>query len=278
MFNMVTLSLPSIRTRIIAAFLQLMFLSGIAPTIAATAETSDNGRSVASVSSTLNFQELLDQGEPSYRAGNYREALPFYVKAADTVTATDGPAARIKCLRYLADDYCRLKQPDEALTQYNQIDKLISPGDVDNTIANINDKAQCYGIKADFTKGEALSHAAAKLCIEHGSELLWQLARTEAQLAYFNYLQEKYAAAISGFQTADQTVEKSGRSDITALVFRQKMAFAQAGSYYHLRRFEDAYKLMKKVYDYDVTLFGKTDLQTGWAMLALSDVLAKINH
>ena len=55
------------------------------------------------------------------------------------------------------------------------------------------------------------------------------------------------------------------------------MAFAQAGSYCHLKNYGAAYTQFKRLYDDDVRLFGKTDLQTGWAMLALSDVSQKIN-
>jgi alpha-beta hydrolase superfamily lysophospholipase len=56
------------------------------------------------------------------------------------------------------------------------------------------------------------------------------------------------------------------------------MAFAQAGSLYHLHRFDEAFRQFTRMYQDDVILFGKTDLQTGWAMLALSDVLGKIHQ
>jgi len=238
-----------------------------------------SGDSAETLHATVGWRLLLDQAEPIYAAGNYKDVLPLYVRAVQAanlpvVAAKD----RIQCLRYLADCYCRLDQPDEAMAQYQRIESLLATDDVENRVINLNHQALCFGLRADYTRGEALCRAALKLCGDGKPEYLWQFARTQAQLAYFDYMRAKYALAAVGFQRAEKALDGTGRSDFLATVFRQKMAFAQAGSYYHLRRFGEAYQQFKRVYELSVLLLGKIDLQTGWAMLAMSDVLAKLGQ
>lgn len=228
-------------------------------------------------SAAVTWNALLDQAEPLYLVGDYKGALPLYVHAVAEAQSA-GAADRIKCLRYLADCYCRLQKPDEAYAQYEKVDALISSDDLKNRIENLNEKAVCAGMKAEFDKGESLCRSALQLCNEKKGELVWTLARTKAHLGYFDYMRRKYASAISSFQEAEQIMGESDQSDLTKLIFGHKLAFAQAGSYYHLRRFDKAYEQFKRLYDADAQLFGKMDLQTGWAMLALSDVLEKLNR
>jgi len=229
--------------------------------------------------STPSWQVLLDRAEAPYQAGNYSDARPLYEQAVQAVNVTDvAPQDRIHCLRYLADCYCRLNQPEQALAQFEQVGALLSVEDLDNRVENLNHEALCFGLRLEYDKAQSLCRSALKLCTDTKPEHLWQLARTQAHRAYFDYMRGKYESAIPGFQQAERTLDESARCDMLATVFRQKMAFAQAGSYYHLRRFDDSYQQFKRVYDLDVRLFGKTDLQTGWAMLALSDVLEKTNQ
>lgn len=251
---------------------------------AVAAVISTDVRAVASehaehAPSTVSWQALLDRAEPIYMAANYRDALPLYEEAVQAATVTGvAPGDRIRCLRYLADCYCRLNQPDEALAQYERVDALLSADDMADRVTNLNHEALCFGLRADYAKAESLCRSALKLCADSNPESLWQLARTQAHLGYCDYMRAKYASAIPWFQQAERTLDESARADLIATAFRQKMAFAQAGSYYHLRRFDEAYQQFKRMYDLDVRLFGKADLQTGWAMLALSDVLEKIHQ
>lgn len=245
------------------------------------------------------WQALLERAEPIYSIGNYKDALPLYEQAAQAAcTANGAAAAQIHCLRYLADCYCRVNEPEKALAQYERVDALLPVENADERVSNLNDEALCWGLRGDYAKAETLCRQALKLCSERTpekqsdskadkqsgtkldtkSELLWQMARTQAHLGYFEYTRSKYAAAIPYFRDAERLLDESARSDIPASLFRQKMAFAQAGSYYHLRRFDEAYDQFKRMYDLDVRLFGKTDMQTGWAMLALSDCLEKCNQ
>lgn len=249
----------------------------------ALSETIDHPAPPAQESSrsvpTIGWQALLDRAEPLYAAGNYRGAIPLYKQAADLAGATNVvPAGQVRCLRYLADCYCRLNQPDKALALFERVSSLLSPDDLDNRITNINEQALCLGLKGDYAKAESLCQAALKSCTDGRPENFWQLARTKAHLGYFDYMRAKYVEAISWFQQADQALDTNARSDMAATSIRQKLAFALAGSYYHLKRFEEACTQFKRLYDYDVSLFGKADLQTGWAMLALSDVLEKTGH
>jgi lysophospholipase len=230
-------------------------------------------------SKQANWQSIIDTAEPIYQAGNYKDALPFYKRALEAVTAGNGsPQDVIHCLRILADCYCRLNQPDEAHAQYERISALIPADNIDERITILNDKALTFELKGDWAKSESLSLEALKLCSDKTPDHFWQLARTLAHLGYINYMVAKYAAAIPFFQKAERAISESGRTDVKAEVLRQKMAFAQAGSQYHLHNYEAAYQQFKQMYDCDVRLFGKTDLQTGWAMLALSDVLRKTDH
>jgi len=243
------------------------------------------------VVSTANWQDLLDRAEPLYASSNYKDALPLYVEAADAVGTANGAAARdrIHCLRYLADCYCRLNEPDKALAQYERVSALLAANDIIDQVGNLNDEALCWGLKGDYAKAESLCRSALTVCSDaevSGSDSksisktdrLWQKARTQAHLGYFDYMRSKYASAIPYFEEAERSLDGSTRTDMVALSFRQKMAFARAGSYYHLRRYHEAYDQFKRMYDLDVRLFGKTDLQTGWAMLALSDALEQCNE
>jgi len=223
------------------------------------------------------WQALLDRAEPLYAQGNYPDALPIYKDAVKLATETKVAAGdQIRCLRYLADCYCRVHQPDDALKLYDQIDTLLPADDIDQRGTNLNDQALCYELRQDWDKSESLCRSALKMCSEAKPENQWQLARTYAHLGYIQYMCAKYAAAIPLLQQAEHCLDLSTRSDLLAIVFRQKMAFGEAGSYYHLRKYQDAYPQFKRVYDLDVRLFGQTNLQTGWMMLAMSDVLAKI--
>lgn len=222
------------------------------------------------------WRVLLDQAEPFYAASDYKRALPLYVQAA-AASSDASKEDRIHCLRYLADCYCRLNQSDEALAQYEAIDALLSADDVDNRIANMNDKALCYELRAEWQKSEALTLSALKMCPKEKPHL-WQVARTLAHLGYIEYMRSKYEDALPYFHKAEEALDASGRDDLPAMVLRQKMAFAQAGSLYHLKRYDEAYAQFRRMYDDDVRLFGKTDLQTGWAMLAMSDVLEKMRR
>lgn len=225
---------------------------------------------------TADTTDLLQQAEPLYQSGNYKDALAVYMHAQRSSTAPGTTAAKkIRCLRYLADCFFRLKQPDDALSTYQQIDSLIDTADAANQVINLDDKAACLGLKDDYAGAEKLCRSAAKLCTGSDPEMRWQLARTEAQLGYFDYMRANYASAINNFRQAEIEITESGRVDLPALILRQKLAFAQAGSYYHLRNFELSYEQFRRLYDLDVRLLGKTDLQTGWAMLAMSDVLEK---
>jgi alpha-beta hydrolase superfamily lysophospholipase len=221
------------------------------------------------------WQSLIDKAEPLYAARDYKAALPLYEQAAQNAVTN---ADRIHCLRYLADCLCRLNHPDDALKQYETVATLIAPDDVQKKIENINHEALCFGMKGDYAKAESLSRAAEKLCDATKPDDQWLLARTLAQRGYFDYTQAKYQSAIKYFEQADTFAEQSKKNDVNAQYFRAKMAFAQAGSYYHLRRFDEAYNQFKRMYEHNVQLFGKTDLQTGWAMLALSDVLERLNQ
>lgn len=255
----------------------LLLLAGFAITnsLSAFADEMPNPRTSAE---TPNWQALLDRAEPLYLNSNYKDVLPTYEQAAKEAVESGAPVAdQIKCLRYLADCYCRLEKPDDALAQYEKVGKLLCADDIEGRIVNTNCEALCFGLKGDYDKAQVLCNSSAKLC-EGKDELLWELTRTQAQVAYLDYQSANYTSAISGFQTAERTLDKSGRSDLLADVMRQKLAFAQAGSYYHLKRYAQAYPLFKRMYELDVRLFGKTDLQTGWAMMALSDVLEKINQ
>lgn len=224
------------------------------------------------------WQQLLDEGEPIYRASKYKEVLPLYEKAVKAATAGGAPKEdEIRCRRYLADVQCRVNLPDDALAQYDKIDALLKPEDLVDRIININDQALCYGLKVEFDKAEALCRSAEKLCGEK-PELLWELARTQAQIAYIDYMRAKYSSAIAGFQIAAKTLEKSERKDFQAQILSQKLDFVQGGSYYHLKQFAEALPHFQRVYESDARLFGKTDLQTGWAMLALSDILERLNR
>jgi alpha-beta hydrolase superfamily lysophospholipase len=227
--------------------------------------------------SSASWQDLLRQAESFYSDSNYKAALPFYVQAV-AASRDASPNERIHCLRYLADCYCRTNQPDDALAQYEAIDTLIPLDDIDDRIANINDKALCFELRADWSKSHALCLSALKICPSQGKEHLWQLARTQAHLGYIEYMRSKYESAVPYFQEAEHTLDESGRTDLPAMVLRQKMAFAQAGSLYHLHRYDQAFQQFTRMYQDDVLLFGMTDLQTGWAMLALSDVLGKIHQ
>jgi alpha-beta hydrolase superfamily lysophospholipase len=226
-------------------------------------------------------QALLEQAEPLYMRGNYKAALPLYEEAAKLALVEHiEDAERIRCARYLADCLCRLNQPDQALVFYQRIAGLIPATDLANRIENLSEQALCFGQKNEYTKAEELSRAAEKLCMAEpkSSDHLWHYARIKAQRGYFDYAQGKYPTAIKLFQEASDFCQESGRKDARSVLFREKMEFAQAGSYYHLKKFTDAYEKFKLTYDYDVRLFGKADLQTGWAMLALSDVLEKIKR
>jgi lysophospholipase len=168
--------------------------------------------------------------------------------------------------------------PDEALKVYEQIDTLLASDDIDVRATNLNDEAFCYESHQDWDKSEELCRSVLKMLTESKPENQWQLARTYAHLGYIQYMRAKYAAAIPLLQKAVSYLDLTSRNDLMSMVFRQKIAFGQAGSYYHLKRFEDAYQQFKRAYDLDVSLFGKTNLQTGWMMLALSDVSAKIGQ
>jgi alpha-beta hydrolase superfamily lysophospholipase len=223
------------------------------------------------------WQALLNQAEPIYLDSDYKKALPLYVLAvAESKDAS--LSDRLRCLRYLGDCYCRLNQPDEAMKQYEQVDALLPADDVDEHVASMNDKAVCYELRGDWKKAEALCLAALKLCSDAKEPNLWNLARTQAHLGYIDYMEADYLPAIRYFEQAERTLAESGRKDLPAVMLGQKLAFAQAGSYYHLKRFDDAAKYFQRMYDANVILFGKTDLQTGWAMLAMSDVLEKLNR
>lgn len=241
-----------------------------------SASVSSSSASAKSVPSA--WRQLLDEAEPIYQESNYKEVLPLYEKAVKAATA--GGASKdeeILCRRYLADVQCRVHQPDDALVQYGKIEALLTPEDVVDRIININDQALCYGLKVEFDKAEALCRSAEKLCGDK-EELLWELARTQAQIAYIDYMRAKYSSAIAGFQIAAKTIDKSGRKDLPAEVLRQKLDFAQGGSYYHLKQFAEALPHFQRLYESGARLFGKTDLQTGWAMLALSDILERLNR
>jgi lysophospholipase len=226
-----------------------------------------------------NWQGMLDRAEPIYAAGNYTDALPIYKEAVDAAASAKANAADLAhCLRYLADCYCRVKQPEEALKQYERIEGLLTADDVDGRATNLNDEALCYELQQDWDKSEALCRSALKICTEAKPENQWQISRTYAHLGYIQYMCAKYAAAIPLLQQAEHYLDLTGRDDLLAVVFRQKIAFGQAGTYYHLKRYADASKQFKRVYDLDVRLFGHTNLQTGWMMLAMSDVLAKIGQ
>lgn len=232
-----------------------------------------------SVAEGSTWQALLNEAEPLYLTDNYKDSLPLYKRAVEAVSDSGSSIVdRIRCLRYLADCYCRLNDSDNALAQYKAIDGLLPADDIDGRITNLNNQASCFDLRGDWSQSENLCRAALKLCSESKADRLWQTARTEAHLGYIEYMRSKYASAIPLFQRAEQAIKESGHDDTTAVVLRQKMAFAQAGCNYHLRNFEEAYQQFKRMYEFDVRLFGKTDLQTGWAMLALSDVLGKLHQ
>lgn len=232
----------------------------------------------AAVAENSTWQSLLDQAEPLYMADNYKDSLPIYKKAVEAVTASGSTADRIRCLRYLADCYCRLNDPDNASAQYKQVEALTPADDIEECITNLNLEACCFELRGNWSQAEALCNAAMKLCSEVKSDRLWQQARTEAHLGYIQYMCSKYSAAIPLLRRAEQAIKDSGRDDAAAIMLSQKMAFAQAGCNYHLRNFEEAYVQFKRMFEYNVRIFGKTDLQTGWAMLAMSDVLAKLKQ
>lgn len=225
------------------------------------------------------WQALLESGDTMYKLGNYKDALHRYEQAFDRATASNVKAPEIvQCMRYLADCYCRVNEPDKAMPIFEQIDAKLDATDLIGRAQNLNDEAYCLSSRNDYGKAETLCRSALKLCTVDSAEGKWQLCRTQAHLAYLDYLRARYVPAIAGFQQAEKSFDNSGLTDLRAQLLRQRLAFAQAGSYYHLARFEDAYHQFKRMYDDDVRLFGKTDLQTGWAMLALSDVSERINR
>lgn len=225
-------------------------------------------------------RQLLVQAEPLYAESNYKAALPLYEEAAKTALHEHiDDAERIRCLQYLADCLTRVNQPDQALGYYERIAGLLRADDIANRIENLSHQALCIGQKGDYVKGESLVRAAEKLALStpKSADQSWNLGRLTAQLGYFEYVQTKYPTAIKLFEDADKLIADSGRNDVTAVLLRQKMAFAQAGSYYHEKKFAEAYTQFNRVYEYCVQLYGKTDLQTGWAMMALSDVGARLD-
>ncbi len=242
------------------------------------APTTATQTAITTATSNRTWQQLLEEAEPLYLESKYKDVLPLYEKAVKAATSSGAVVAdEIRCHRYYADVLCRVNQADDALAQYAKVEALLKPDDVVDRIVNLNDQALCYGLKVDFVRAEGLCHSAEKLCTGK-DELLWELARTQAQLAYLKYMEAEYLAAIDGFKLAEQTLNKSGRSDLPAEVLHEKLVFARAGSYYHLRQYDDSLVQFRRLYDCSVRLFGKTDLQTGWAMLALSDVLERLGQ
>ncbi len=83
--------------------------------------------------SNQTIQSLLDQAEPIYLAERYKEVVRLYeqaVQQVDNAASQASLADRIKCLRYLADCYCRLNQPDKALEVYHKLSTIIPQDDV----------------------------------------------------------------------------------------------------------------------------------------------------
>lgn len=225
-------------------------------------------------------RQLLEQAEPLYSASNYKGALPIYEEAAKTALHEHiDDANRVRCLQYLADCLARLNQPDQALAYYERIAGLLRADDIENRIENLSHQALCLGQKNDYLKAESLTHAAEKLAlgIPKSTDQACYMARLKAQLGYFEYVQAKYPTAIKLFEEADKLCEESGRTDVRTILLREKMAFAQAGSYYHLKKFAEAYTQFERTYEYCAQLYGKTDLQTGWAMMAMSDVGSRLD-
>lgn len=225
---------------------------------------------------TPSWQIALDNAQKVYVKEDYKSALPEYLHAVEEATRLRASAAdKVKCLRYLGDCYVRLNQPGPALKQFESIQALLKPNEPRHEIANLNDMAVCHVLAGDFPKALTCCNSAIKLSEQLGSAGRWSLSLTRAHQAYVDYVQAKYKSAVEGFAEAEKLLEAIGAKDIHALVFQQKIAFATAGSYYHLKDFVRAQVQFKKVYDLDVKLFGKSNLQTGWAMLALSDVSAR---
>lgn len=251
-------------------------------------QAASSPEQATSAEPTPAWQTYLEEAQAFYVKENYKSALPLYEKVVHEVTSGANSAVdKVKCLRYLGDCYCRLNQPEKGLLQFQQIDKLLRPDEPRHKIANLNDEAVCHVLSGEYAKAESLCQASLKLAEESmkseagldkkgGKAGLWPMALSRAHLAYIDYVQAKYQAAITGFDQAMSYLDASGITDHHAIAFRQKLAFATAGSYYHLKKFAEAKTQFKKVFDLDVVLFGKTNLQTGWAMLALSDVCGKL--
>src|SRR5438270_7511026 len=95
-------------------FPRLAGLRAIAITIALLCLTICTPQALASDSveranASARWHDLLEQAEPVYAAGSYKEALPLYEEAVRAAVAPDVVAQdRVQCLRYLADCYCRL--------------------------------------------------------------------------------------------------------------------------------------------------------------------------
>ena len=191
---------------------------------------------------------------------------------------------QIKCLCYLADCYCRLGEPEQALKLYDRVDKLLEEDDISGKVTNLNHRAHCMGALGDYKEAESLCQAAIDLIDEESSvdgedpELIWHLARCYAHRAYFEYMRAKYSSALSWFEKAETKLDESKRKSRDAEILRQKIVFAQAGTFYHLEDYKRAYEQFKRLYEIDSRLLGRTDLETGWAMLALSDVLDRLGR
>jgi pentatricopeptide repeat protein len=209
-----------------------------------------------------------DRAEQVFQSGKFLEAAQLYSKSVENESER---------YRLMADCYCKAGNYQRALELYKEQSALSPQADLSARAENLNGQAVCNVLMARYPAAKKLCTSALDLLRSASGNEAW-VSRTTAHLAYIEYVTQKYAAAAEGFREAQRIAEGLNDSSFDALQYKQKIALASAGAYYHLKDFARAAEQFERMRQLETKMYGPTDLQTGWAMLALSDVYDKLGR
>ncbi|MGH9550969.1 MAG: alpha/beta fold hydrolase, partial [Terriglobales bacterium] len=253
------------------------------PTVPAanSSETAPTANSSAAVPAADSSQAgppnpdnaLIQKAEAFYQAEQFDKAVPLYEKL---VAETTDNMQKIMAMRLLGDCILRESDCDKALAVFEDQAKLIPDADWKLQMMNLNDRAVCKAISGDYGGAQKLVTKAIGIVDSEKAADNWLHSKALAHRGYLLYMESKYADAANWLDQANALSDNVTDDSLRTLEYKQKIAFGAAGTHYHLKQFDAAAKYFNRMLDLDRTLFGNTDLQSGWARLALSDVYEKM--